>query len=168
MWSGEFSQLRLSTLQAWGCSKWNPINSFFFSIILIFHQYFGIQDILLPLNPSELHFVHTGLECGGRALVGSAPITHRHCEQENNWTIEGLQNNVGLQCPNDLPTAPLQHIAPGSSHQSDFVELQTALWLPTGSEDSSSNGNFTWITSGGKGSNATAGTSIEDEINLSV
>ena len=45
-------------------TKWSPINSFFTSIILIFHQYFGIQDTLLSLNPSGLHFVHPGLECG--------------------------------------------------------------------------------------------------------
>ena len=36
-------------------TKWSPSNSFFSSIMLIFHNYFGIQDILLSLNPSGLH-----------------------------------------------------------------------------------------------------------------
>ena len=54
---------RLSTLQAWMSTNWCPINWVFTSIILIFHQYFGIQDTLLSLNPSGLHFVHPGQEC---------------------------------------------------------------------------------------------------------
>ena len=50
--------------------EWNTLellevkfDYFIFSIIFIFHRYFGIRDKLLSLNPSALRFVHPGLEC---------------------------------------------------------------------------------------------------------
>ena len=53
-------------LHSWpGCQQSKVQLIIIFSINLRLHQYFGIQDTLLSLNPSGLYFVHSCLECRG-------------------------------------------------------------------------------------------------------
>ena len=48
-----------SALQAWVSTKCSLINSWFFFNNFNVYQYFGVQDTLLSLNPTGLHFVHS-------------------------------------------------------------------------------------------------------------